>query len=144
MSLRKISADVWVSLVLIVWSVWWYVLAEAFDNIDAELWPKGVLILTVILSVLLMLSGIKKSMSKENKENGDPKVFIGSLISFLGIIIYAITMEYVGFFIATGIFCPISMFLLGSRNWKAIICVTAGLNVFVYILFVTQLQLQMP
>ena len=41
-------------------------------------------------------------------------------------------------------FLPLGMAALGQRNWKAILGVTVGLELFVWFLFVVQLQLRMP
>ena len=53
-------------------------------------------------------------------------------------------MELAGFFISTAVFCPLGMYMLGQRNWKVLVGVPIGLDAFVYVLFVMQLQLQMP
>ena len=53
-------------------------------------------------------------------------------------------MNFTGYFVSTAVFLPLGMFALGQKDLRAILGVTVGLEVFVYILFVTQLQLRMP
>ena len=68
----------------------------------------------------------------------------GPMAALLVIVVYAVLMKFTGYFVSTAIFLPFGMFALGQRNWKAILGVTVGLELFVYVLFVMQLQLRMP
>ncbi len=144
MKLKTIHSDVWISVVLIVCSVILYVMAGNFYNPSAAVWPKAVLIATMILSTMLLIRGLRLTAQKADAELIPPGDLVGSMLSFAAIIAYAVTVKFAGYFVSTAIFVPLGMFLLGQRNWKAIIGVTAGLELFVYLLFVVQLQLRMP
>lgn len=144
MKLKQIHANVWIGGILILFSVIFFLMSGKFSNPSAAIWPKAILIGIMILSSLLLLQGVK--MTGQQKEAGTipASALKGSMTSLVCIIIYAILMNYTGYFVSTAIFLPFGMYALGQRNWKAILGVTVGLEVFVYILFVTQLQLRMP
>lgn len=144
MKLKNIHADVWIGLVLIVLSIVFYVMTGSFSNLDAATWPRVILIGIMILSTLLVLHGWQ--LTKQNADAALPglNTVAGAMGALVIMIIYAILMNFTGYFVSSAIFLPVGMFLLGQRNWKAILGVTVGLEVFVYVLFVMQLQLRMP
>ena len=144
MKLKHVHADVWIGLTLIVLSVIFYMMAGSFRNPDAATWPRLVLICIMILSSMLMLYGWQ--LTKQNADTTLPSLntLAGAMGALLVMVIYAVLMNFTGYFVSTAIFLPVGMFLLGQRNWKAILGVTVGLEVFVYVLFVMQLQLRMP
>lgn len=144
MKIKEIHADVWISLVLIAVSVFFYILAGQFFNQQAAVWPKMILIVILILSAMLLLQGFR--LTSRHAEPGmiPLSVLTGPMASIIIIIVYAVLMQFTGYFVSSAIFLPFGMFALGNRNWKAIFGVTAGLELFVYVLFVMQLQLRMP
>lgn len=144
MKLSKVHIDVWMGGLLIILSAIFYMMAEQFSNPEAATWPKLILLCIIILSVMLVLHGIK--LTQQNAEPGTIPVNVlkGPAATIVMVVLYAIVMNFFGYFVSTAIFLPLSMFILGQRNWKAIIGVTVGLEVFIYVLFVMQLQLRMP
>ena len=144
MSLRKIHIDVWLGILFIALSVYFYVLTDEFFDMEAAKWPRGVLIVIGTLSTLLFIHGIIET--KNNLDSGIPSLgtFAPPIIATIIIAAYAVAMEYTDYFISTAIFVPLGMFLQGQRSWKVIIFVTAGLEIFVYLLFVLGLNLRMP
>lgn len=143
-NIKSIHANVWIGSLLIVLSAIFYHMANDFINPAAAVWPKGVLIITIILSVMLVIQGARLTAQKVESKKTSTSAFAGAMVSLVAIVIYAVLMENLGFFISTAIFCPIGMYALGQRKWLTMFGVTAGLDLFVYVLFVTQLQLQMP
>lgn len=144
MKIKQIHADVWISLVLIAVSVIFYILAGSFFNQQAAAWPKMILIVTIILSAMLLLQGMRLTRQKAEPGLIPLAVLKGPAISIGLIIAYGLMMQFTGYFVSSAIFLPLGMYALGSRSFKTIFCVTAGVEFFVYILFVTQLQLRMP
>lgn len=144
MKLKNIHTDVWIGLVLIALSIVFYVMSCSFANMDAATWPRVILIGIMILSTMLVLHGWQ--LTRQNADAALPGLnsVAGAMGALVIMIIYAILMNFTGYFVSSAIFLPVGMFLLGQRNWKAILGVTVGLEVFVYILFVMQLQLRMP
>lgn len=144
MKLKNMHTDVWIGGVLIALSVVFYVMAGQFSNPDAATWPKAILIGILILSAMLVVHGLKLTQQKMDQSLVFSGGLKGSMLSLLAIVLYAVLMSFTGYFVSTAIFLPLGMFFLGQRNWKAILGVTVGLELFVYVLFVVQLQLRMP
>lgn len=144
MGKKSLHPNIYIGAFLIILSIFFYHMASEFVNSAAALWPKGILVCIIALSSFLIFNGIHLTTKANDSQNTDFKKTLAPIISIIAIAIYAALMNVVGFFIATAIFCPFGMFALGQRNRKVIIGVTIGLDIFVYILFVTQLQLQMP
>lgn len=145
MKLGKIHSEVWLGGILIALAVIFYVMAGKFPNQDAATWPKAILIGIMILSALLVIHGIRLTKEKEDSNNQKSTGMLkGPMASMVMIVAYAACMNFTGYFVSTAIFLPLGMAALGQRNWKAILGVTVGLELFVWFLFVVQLQLRMP
>lgn len=137
----RMNGDIGIGLILLGIEAIFFVLSLDFINPDAARWPQGILFVAAIFSVLLIIHGIKEKPSYQGPQYKSVKA---PLLALLIMIIYGVAMEISGFFISTLIFCPLGMFLLGQRDWKILAGVPIGLDIFVYVLFVMQLQLQMP
>lgn len=144
MKLRNIHANVWIGGVLIILSAIFYGMAGKFVNPSAAVWPRAVLVGIIILSALLVLNGVKQTAAHADPGLIPLDIIKGPMATLLVIVVYAVLMKFTGYFVSTAIFLPFGMFALGQRNWKAILGVTVGLELFVYVLFVMQLQLRMP
>ncbi len=144
MKLRNIHANVWIGGVLIILSAIFYGMAGKFVNPSAAVWPRAVLVGIIILSALLVLNGVKQTAAHADPGLIPLDIIKGPMAALLVIVVYAVLMKFTGYFVSTAIFLPFGMFALGQRNWKAILGVTVGLELFVYVLFVMQLQLRMP
>ncbi|MBQ6113779.1 MAG: tripartite tricarboxylate transporter TctB family protein, partial [Synergistaceae bacterium] len=85
-------------------------------------------------------------LTKQGEDSGIPegRIFFGPVVAIIAIAAYAVAMEFTGYFMSTAIFLPLGMFMQGQKNWKVILGVTAGLEIFVYLLFVVGLSLRMP
>lgn len=144
--MRKIHIDAWLGALFIAASLVFYKLSDEFAefNSEAATWPRGVLVVTIILSVLLLIHGLRLTQQRAETEIPKGRVFIAPLIATVVIIAYAVTMEFTDYFISTAIFVPLGMFAQGQKSWKVILGVTAGLELFVYLLFVVGLGLRMP
>lgn len=144
MKLRNIHANVWIGGVLIILSAIFYGMAGKFVNPSAAVWPRAVLVGIILLSALLVLNGVKQTAAHADPGLIPLDIIKGPMAALLVIVVYAVLMKFTGYFVSTAIFLPFGMFALGQRNWKAILGVTVGLELFVYVLFVMQLQLRMP
>jgi len=60
------------------------------------------------------------------------------------LVIYAGTFDRLGFYLSSGIFLPLAMLLLGARKPLTIILTTAGVLLFVYLVFVRLLEVPLP
>ena len=144
MKLKQIHAEVWLGEILIILAVIFYIMAGQFPNASAAVWPKAVLIGIMILSALLVIHGLQMTKDADGNADLGGAVLKGPMASLVRIVAYAVCMSFTGYFVSTAIFLPLGMAALGQRNWKAILGVTVGLELFVWFLFVVQLQLRMP
>ncbi len=71
----------------------------------------------------------------------DPKKFF---ILILSLMVYVWIMRYVGFIISTLIFLPVTMRYMGYDKFRKSIIISAGITLFVYILFVKLFEIQLP
>ena len=144
MKLKQIHAEVWLGGILIILAVIFYIMAGQFPNTSAAVWPKAALIGIMILSALLVIHGLQMTKDADGNADLGGAVLKGPMASLVMIVAYAVCMSFTGYFVSTAIFLPLGMAALGQRNWKAILGVTVGLELFVWFLFVVQLQLRMP
>lgn len=71
----------------------------------------------------------------------NPKPFWTLLVL---LVIYASAYPYLGFYLASAIFLPVTMLVLGARNPISIVFTTAGVLAFVYAIFDKLLEVYMP
>lgn len=60
------------------------------------------------------------------------------------ILLYIVAINLVGYYIASIVFMPIGMLVLGQRSWKIIVGVDVGVILFLYLFFGLLLSMQMP
>lgn len=144
MGLRKIHINAWIGTFLIIASAFFYTLTDEFFDPKAATWPRGVLVVTIVLSALLLGHGVY--LTRRNAAPGIPegRVVAAPLIALIMISAYAAAMQVAGFFVSTAVFLPLAMLAQRQKNWKVILGVTLGLELFVYLLFVVALGLRMP
>ena len=109
----------------------------------SQQFSRFVLALFILMSVVLIVTSLINA-----KKPGGKEVKIGEfknpMIMYLIIIGYVALMVTLGFFVASAIFMPAAMFYLGYRKPIPMICVTAGMLGFVWLLFVYSLKVRLP
>lgn len=63
---------------------------------------------------------------------------------FIVLLVYSGAFPYLGFYVSSAIFLPLTMLILGARNPITIVLTTAGVLGFVYGVFETLLEVYMP
>jgi putative tricarboxylic transport membrane protein len=145
---KRIHADVYVGVFLEIICLLFWILANGFRVSDAAMWPRAVIIIVVLLSGIMIARGVLRTKAAWAEGAQvmalDINDLPGVLVAVIVMIVYAVAMKFVGFFISTAIFLPSSMFVLGQRKWLVLIGTTVGIELFVWFLFVYQLKLRMP
>lgn len=109
-------------------------------------WPRFLAILLVLLSILMVIEGFVGKKYKDDNEpitfwNDDMKRVYATMLTFLG---FALLLHFCGFIIASLIFIPAIMRILGEKIWWKLIltdlCITFG----VYVLFGIVLRVHLP
>jgi len=148
MRLKNIHADVFIGILLDIACVYFYMLAGKFRVSESAMWPRACLIIVALLSTMLIFRGIRLTQQAAKNNGAVLTLSFQELPGVAGgvvmMILYALLMNLSGFFIATAIFMPVGMFMLGQRRWVVMLSVTVVMELFVYFLFVVQLKLRMP
>ncbi len=144
-----IHQDVYISLLSIAAGIFLYTVADQM-NAQSAFFPKIMLTVFIALMAVILIQGIRKSVAATNAEvRADVRMLKWEqnrmpYAVFLIMVLYVILMKYIGFFIATGIFMPGLMLFFRNRSKKAIIGVTIGSLVLIYLLFVVFLKATLP
>ena len=71
----------------------------------------------------------------------DPTKFILLILSLVG---YVWIMEYIGFIVSTLLFLPVTMKIMGYKSLVKSILISAGITLFVYLLFQVGFEILLP
>ncbi len=63
---------------------------------------------------------------------------------FILLLIYSTALSYIGFYISSALFLPLAMLLLGAKKPLSITLTSAGVLLFVYLVFATLLEVPLP
>ncbi len=135
----------------IVLSIFFIVLAVLLYRSTAT-FPKSALFTTAVyikfLSYMLAIASFVQLVISSRSDASikvifarDPKKFF---ILILSLIVYVWIMRYLGFILSTLIFLPVTMKYMGYNKFLKSILITAGITLFVYILFVKLFEIQLP
>jgi putative tricarboxylic transport membrane protein len=126
--------------------MWLFDIAGNFPE-ATKAYPQMILIATITLAVIeIILKTIKLNKTDYQKpfEKKSPAVLIRVLTVAAICVIYVFLVDLLGFFSSTAVFSFALMYYLGVRKPVTLIAVAAGLNIGVYLLFVTFLRISMP
>ena len=100
----------------------------------------GVFILLGLILIVISIINAKKPAGKEVKL----REFVNPMIMLAIIVVYVLLMTTIGFFPATLLFMPVAMIYMGYKRPLPMICVTIGMNLFIWVLFVYSLKVRLP
>ena len=93
------------------------------------------------LELLLWVKNRARAKAEKMQLAVAPVRFWGLLVLLVG---YAFSLSLAGFYLASAIFLPLTMLLLGSRKPLSISLTTAGVLLFVFLVFVKLLEVPLP
>ena len=134
--------DLVIGLLTIALGVFMWAQTPGF-TLESKQFCRFVLALFILMGVLLCVLSLinaKKPAGKEVKIGE----FKNPLLMYAIIIVYVLLMPVIGFFPATLLFMPAAMIYMGYKRPIPIICVTAGMNIFIWVLFVYSLKVSLP
>ncbi len=133
-----------IAFAMIILSVYVYYLTLGFEvgklsgSVGPATVPRLWAILLFLFSAALLYKKIKHPQKQEKKNRNSIKTFgLILLMTF-----YFLGMNYIGFYIATGIFLPAGILWMNYRNYIVITLTTAGFLLLSY--YVIQIILQVP
>lgn len=135
-------------LIFIVAAVYLYLSFQLpnyeYAPIDADVIPKGLGILLLVLSVFLFFSRVVETDAEKAKRN-IPKKELGVIAAvFAMIFVYILLFEGIGFIITTTLFIFFCSWFLGYRAWKTNILVSLLFPIVMYAIFVFALGIVLP
>lgn len=115
-----------------------------YAPIDADVIPKGLGILMLILSVALFFSRAKETEGEKTKRDIPKKELLVLVAVFAMIFSYIILFEIIGFIIMTSLFIFFCSLFLGYRKLKTNIIVSLLFSIIMYVIFVNALGISLP
>ncbi|SET16765.1 Tripartite tricarboxylate transporter TctB family protein [Natronincola peptidivorans] len=149
---RIIHHDIYIGTIMLLLSIAMFREVYTMPEGPAQ-FPKIILSLFAFFSLYVLFLGIKKTKvlndkyadsSKEKEENLTFTEIKMPLLTFLVIAGYVVVISLFGFFAATTLFMVSFMWTFKVRSWKIMILNTLGINLFIYLLFVLQLNVRLP
>lgn len=142
---KFISSDIFLGVFCSIFSVIFLVQSLQFPD-KVGFFPSFVLTLMLIFSLTVMCHGIYKTVQVRkgvaDYANAELKKF--PFVVLGTIVVYVFCMQKIGFFVSTAVFLPCEMLLFGQRKVLPIVITTIFLLVFLYFIFVVQLNVYMP
>jgi uncharacterized membrane protein YidH (DUF202 family) len=140
--MKKIHSDIYISIAMLIFSISLLSMALGMPEGPSK-FPKIILLFLVIFSVYIFITGLKKTL----KQSDTGKKFLNfkyPMTTFLIILAYVILIDFLGFFSSTTLFVAAFMFYYNVRKYHVVFMCLLGVNLFVYALFVWQLNIQLP
>lgn len=149
MKLKEWSQDIVVALILLILSGAMLLNAMTTMSVDARQFPVLILGLFIILSVALLIKGVKDTRDAAVGKEVDSSRMVFEqikfpLLAFVFTTIYIIAVDMVGFIIPSVVFTAGMMWFNYYRNKIALILVPIGLVGFLYVLFTFVLASRLP
>ncbi len=138
----KVS-DVVGSIVLLIFSTAAYYEAGKF-TLGTDAFPKAILIVIIILAAIQLALALKSRSAIAFTAATEP-IHVPRMVA-MGVLFFAyiIAIQVIGYFIATPLFLMGSMHMLGRRDMKTILMVTAIVTFLIYLVFRTFLYVPVP
>ncbi|OXS74660.1 tripartite tricarboxylate transporter TctB family protein [Domibacillus enclensis] len=111
------------------------------SNVGPDIFPIGLGILLVLLSIKLFIETAKMKKEDTKGEKPDYKRF---LIIFGAAVLYVVLLEPLGYVITTFLFLAVGFQVLEKGGWLKTIAIAAAFSFGVYYLFVMVLQGSLP
>ncbi len=111
------------------------------EDKTSRTFPQVLCFLCIILATLFLIQVLRgKYTNADINMTGTAKTLLMAGV----ILLYIVAINFAGFYIASGVFMPIAMIVLGQKSWKVIVGVDVGVILFIYLFFGLLLSMQMP
>lgn len=147
MKKRFLHLDVFVGIMFLLLGIFGFIGTINMPE-KAAAFPKIILSLMILLSIILLLFGIKKTIKMERAGGEVPALNFTELGAPLAVaaltFFYVLCVWKVGFYVSTAIFIFVMMVFFNERSIKRIMLTILICLVFLYIIFTWQLGVIMP
>ena len=137
------ESDIIGSAILLLFSFAAYFQATRF-TLGADAFPKAVLIAIIILAAVQLLLALRSTAVLATTASSET-LNVGRIIAIAVLFfVYIVSIQLIGYFIATPLFLIVSMVMLGRKDAKTILIVTATVNVAIWLIFRAFLYVPVP
>jgi putative tricarboxylic transport membrane protein len=142
---KKLSTDVYIGIIMVIFGLLVAILSWDLPE-SPRRFPLMASGMFIFLALLILYQGIKKTryFQGESKSVYQWAQTKYAFIMLLMIIAYVVLINLISFFPATVFFVPAAMIYMKVRKWQVIVLSTLSLNLFIWWLFVLQLQIRLP
>ncbi|MEL7566886.1 MAG: tripartite tricarboxylate transporter TctB family protein [Dehalobacterium sp.] len=143
--MKRLRADIIFTIVLMLTAILLYLESNKFPK-GADVFPKLMVGVILVLSVYEIIKHFASNKREEVGESGkkDWQEKYSPLIIFIFCIVLALLIKFLGFFTSITLFMAWTLWYLGMRKITSYIFSILGINLFIYFLFVMQLQVPLP
>lgn len=113
----------------------------------SAIWPRTLALILCVLSVLMVIEGF---IGKEFRDNGTAPIKFSApemrnvYLMLLIFVVYAVTLYFLGFIVASVLFITLTAYLLGEKNWLKCIIIAVIATAVIYALFKFALRVRLP
>jgi len=143
--IRRLHTDVYVGVIMLLIGGVMMWMAFEFPIISRR-FPLMGTGLFALCALIILVRGITATRTQQDNAYS-PFAWHATkypLMTFLILVGYVLAIRYATFMIATSLVVSMLMLFFGVRSWKSIVLMVVGLDVFVWLLFVKQLNMVLP
>ncbi len=142
---KFISNSIYIGLFMTALAIYALTQAVNFKGVS-RYFPTIVMSIFLVFSVWMLAIGVFETIAvrRGKSDKGNPEMKATPFILFASMCVYVFCVQKIGFFVSSAIYMPVAMMLYGQRDFKKMILVTIGVLLFLYWMFIVQMQLHMP
>lgn len=137
--------DIAISAILMVVAAAMFIASGSLPEVDGAIgagtWPRVLSAALFLLAVLLMFQGVTDRSGTPSPFDIHSPGFRRVLISVGIIVVFCILLKFLGFMLASAFLIPAIMRLMDEKRIPVLAGVTAGVLVFIYVVFSLILKL---
>lgn len=144
--MKRLHQDFYIGAVIFLFSLFFFIKSSDIPE-GANLFPFYIFGLLGIFGLTISFFGWRKRKNKETEKEAneiDFKTVKLPLFSFLIMVLYVGLINFLGFFVSTSIFILLFLVFYKIKNVVVIVGTIVFVNLFIYILFVYQLNVRLP
>lgn len=140
---RKYLSRIMLPIFFIMLSIIFFIISFSFpsnEKVGPSIIPRLWIFILIPLNIYLLFN-ILRQKKEIVQERGNTKIVFG----FIGLlIIYLISIFYIGYFISSFIFLLVGIYMLGYRKYLTMLLISAGWLLFSYLIFYKLLYVPLP
>lgn len=137
--------DISISAILMVIAAAMFTAAGSLPKVDGAIgagaWPRTLSVMLFLLAALLMLQGLTDRSGTPSPFDIHSPGFRRVLIGVGIIAVFCVLLKFLGFILASAFMIPAIMRLMDEKRLPVLAGVTAGVLVFIYVVFSLVLKL---